>query len=167
MGGLSFSLVGTWLDRLEIDNGISEVYDCAGYYGPTCGTPSPEWRHKLRVTYTNPSGIGLSAQWRYFSAVDVENKNPSSTLNQPFAVYNETIPAQSYFDLTLTARIGDHYNFRLGANNILDRRPPIIGANGASTVVNACPGVVCSGNTFPNVYDAMGRYIFAGVTLDF
>ena len=25
----------------------------------------------------------------------------------------------------------------------------------------------CSGNTFPNVYDALGRYIFAGVTLDF
>jgi iron complex outermembrane recepter protein len=167
IGGLSFSLVGTWLDRLEIDNGISEVYDCAGYYGPTCGTPSPEWRHKLRVSYTNPSGIGLSAQWRYFAGVDVENLNPSSTLNQPFAPLNEHIPSQSYIDLTLTARIGDHYNFRLGVNNIFDRAPPIIGANGGNTVINACPGVVCSGNTFPNVYDAMGRYIFAGVTLDF
>ncbi|MEA3015221.1 MAG: iron complex outerrane recepter protein [Sphingomonadales bacterium] len=167
IGGLSFSLVGTWLDELTIDNGISETYDCAGYYGPTCGVPSPEWRHKFRVTYTHPSGIGLSAQWRYFSAVDVENKNPSSTLNQAFAPFNETIPSQSYFDLTLTARLGDHYNFRLGVNNILDREPPIIGANGTSTVINACPGTVCSGNTFPNVYDAMGRYIFAGVTLDF
>ncbi|HVQ07748.1 MAG TPA: TonB-dependent receptor [Allosphingosinicella sp.] len=167
MGGLSFSLVGTWLDELAIDNGISEVYDCAGYYGPTCGVPSPEWRHKLRVTYTHPSGIGLSAQWRFFSGVDVENKNPSTTLNQPFSPFNERIPSQSYIDLTLTARIGDHYNFRLGVNNIFDREPPIVGANGGSTVINACPGVVCSGNTFPNVYDAMGRYIFAGVTLDF
>jgi len=119
------------------------------------------------VTYTAPNGVGLSAQWRYFSSVDVENKNPSSTLNQPFAPFNEQIPSQSYFDLTLTARIGDHYNFRLGVNNILDREPPIIGSNGTSTVINACPGTVCSGNTFPNVYDAMGRYIFAGVTLDF
>jgi hypothetical protein len=34
-------------------------------------------------------------------------------------------------------------------------------------VINACPSVYCSGNTFPNVYDALGRYIFAGVTLDF
>jgi outer membrane receptor protein involved in Fe transport len=167
LGGLAFSLVGTWLDELAIDNGISEVYDCAGYYGPTCGTPSPVWRHKVRLTYTAPDGIGLSAQWRYFSGVDVENKNPSSTLNQAFAPFNERIPSQSYFDLTLTARIGDHYNFRLGVNNILDREPPIIGANGTSTVINACPGVTCSGNTFPNVYDAMGRYIFAGVTLDF
>jgi outer membrane receptor protein involved in Fe transport len=167
LGGLSFNLVGTWLDELAIDNGISQPYDCAGYYGPTCGVPSPEWRHKLRVTYAAPNGLGLSAQWRYFSSVDVENKNPSSTLSQAFAPFNETIPSQSYFDLTLTARMGDHYMFRLGVNNILDREPPIIGANGTSTVINACPTTVCSGNTFPNVYDAMGRYIFAGVTLDF
>ena len=52
-------------------------------------------------------------------------------------------------------------------NNIFDREPPIIGANGGNTMINACPAVVCTGNTFPNVYDAMGRYIFAGVTLDF
>ena len=67
-------------------------------------------------------------------------------------------------DLALTARIGDHYQFRLGVNNIMDKAPPVIGANGGTS---ACPAVFCSGNTFPNVYDAMGRYIFAGVTLDF
>ena len=30
MGGLSFSLIGTWLDELITDNGVSEPYDCAG-----------------------------------------------------------------------------------------------------------------------------------------
>ncbi|MFL6862686.1 MAG: hypothetical protein ACJ8DZ_06780, partial [Allosphingosinicella sp.] len=80
---------------------------------------------------------------------------------------NFEIGAQNYFDLTLTARIGDHYNFRLGVNNLFDREPPIVGANGSGSAINACPGVYCSGNTFPNVYDALGRYIFAGVTLDF
>jgi outer membrane receptor protein involved in Fe transport len=167
VGNFGFSFVGTWLDTLTVDNGISAPYDCAGYYGPTCGVPSPEFRWRARLTYTHASGIGLSAQWRYFSAVDNENKNPSATLNQDVAPFNDRIPSQSYFDLTLTARIGDHYNFRLGVNNILDREPPIIGANGGNTVINACPGTVCSGNTFPNVYDAMGRYIFAGITLDF
>ena len=167
MGGLSFNLVGTWLDELVTDNGVSDPYDCTGLYGPQCGIPSPEWRHKLRLTYTHPSGIGLSAQWRYFAAVDVENTSSNSTLNNAFAPFNERIPSQSYFDLTFTARIGDHYNFRLGVNNILDREPPIIGSNGTGAVVNACPGVVCSGNTFPQVYDALGRYIFAGITLDF
>jgi len=167
LGGLSFNLVGTWLDELVTDNGVSDAYDCAGLYGPQCGIPNPEWRHKARVTWTHPDGYGVSLQWRYFASVDNENTSDNATLNQEFAPFNETIPSQSYIDLTLTARIGDHYNFRLGVNNILDRDPPIIGANGGNTVINACPGVVCSGNTFPNVYDAMGRYIFAGVTLDF
>ncbi len=167
MGGLSFNLVGTWLDELVTDNGVSEPYNCAGLYGPICTIPNPEWRHKFRVTYSHPSGLGLSAQWRHFSGVDVENSSNQATLTQAFAPFNASIPAQNYFDLTLTARIGDHYNFRLGVNNILDREPPIIGANGGNTIINSCAAVVCSGNTFPNVYDAMGRYIFAGVTLNF
>jgi outer membrane receptor protein involved in Fe transport len=167
LGSLSFNLVGTWLDELVTDNGVSDPYDCAGLYGLVCTTPSPEWRHKARMTYTHPSGIGLSFQWRYFSAVTLDRASDQAVLQGTFAPFNERIPAQSYFDLTLTARIGDHYNFRLGVNNITDRAPPIVGANGTSAVINACTGVFCSGNTFPNVYDAMGRYIFAGVTLDF
>ena len=67
------------------------------------------------------------------------------------------IKAQNYLDLVLTARIGDHYNLRLGANNILDRIPP--------TLVTPAP--FGNGNTYPQVYDSLGRYIFAGVTLDF
>jgi iron complex outermembrane receptor protein len=168
IGSFNFNMVGTYLDRLTIDNDLVDGrFDCAGLYGPTCGVPSPEWRHKARLTYNHASGVGLSVQWRYFSSVLVENTSSDPALAQGFAPYNERIPAQNYFDLTLTARIGDHYNFRLGVNNIFDREPPIIGANGGNTVINACPGVVCSGNTFPQVYDAMGRYIFAGVTLDF
>ena len=167
LGGLSFNLVGTWLDRLITDNGVSAPYDCAGLYGLICTTPSPTWRHKARLTYTHPSGVGLSFQWRYFSGVTLDRASSQAVLQGTFAPFNERIPSQSYFDLTLTARIGDHYNFRLGVNNITDRAPPIVGANGTSAVINACTGVFCSGNTFPNVYDAMGRYIFAGVTLDF
>ena len=33
--------------------------------------------------------------------------------------------AQSYFDLAGTFTVGDHYNFRLGVNNILDKDPPL------------------------------------------
>jgi outer membrane receptor protein involved in Fe transport len=174
-GSLNFNLVGTWLDELIVDNGVTDAYDCAGLYGLICTTPSPEWRHKARLTYTHPSGLGFSLQWRYFSGVGLDRADSSQPVLSEnangtpllFAPFNERIPSQSYFDLTLTARIGDHYNFRLGVNNILDREPPIVGANGTSAVINACTGTFCSGNTFPNVYDAMGRYIFAGITLDF
>jgi outer membrane receptor protein involved in Fe transport len=167
LGGLSLNAVGTWLDKLITDSGVGDAFDCAGLYGLRCGTPNPTWRHKVRLTWTAPDGIGLSAQWRYFKGVEVDRSSSQPTLKAAFSPFNAKIPAQNYFDLALTARIGDHYNFRLGVNNILDRDPPIIGSNGASGVINACPSVYCSGNTFPNVYDALGRYIFAGVTLDF
>jgi outer membrane receptor protein involved in Fe transport len=152
LGGFSASFVGTWLDRLTVDSGVGAPDECAGVFGAICGTPSPEWRHTLHVSWTLPDGIGLAGRWRYFSAVDNDGSSARPA--------DLRIPAQNYFDLTLTARIGDHYNFRLGVNNILDRDPPLIGGN-------ACPAGICNGNAYTQVYDALGRYIFAGVTLDF
>jgi outer membrane receptor protein involved in Fe transport len=126
----------------------------------------------MRVTWSGPDGIGLSLQWRYFEhvAVDVTSSQASLTLpagSKALSPFIAKIPSQSYFDLALTARLGDHYDFRLGVNNIFDKPPPIIGSNGSTSNINACPGVFCNGNTFPGTYDALGRYIFAGVTLDF
>ena len=60
MGNLSASLVGTWLKKFETDNGLTEAYDCVGFYGSTCGAPAPKWRHKARLTWNMPNGIGLS-----------------------------------------------------------------------------------------------------------
>ena len=48
----------------------------------------------------------------------------------------------------------------MGVNNLFDRDPPLTGSQ-------ACPAGPCNGNTWAQVYDAIGRYIFAGVTLDF
>ena len=168
LGNVGLNFVGTWLDKARVDNGLSVPYDCAGYYGNQCGTPNPEWRHKARLTYTSPEGIGISLQWRYFDAVTKDKLSPNPTLNNPApnqdTPRNDRIPAQSYFDLSTSYRVSDNYTFRLGVNNILDREPPIIGSQGATS---DCPGALCNGNTFPGVYDALGRYIFAGVTLDF
>lgn len=49
---------------------------------------------------------------------------------------------------------------RLGINNVLDKDPPLIGQD-------SCPGVLCNGNTFPQVYDTLGRFVFLGLTADF
>jgi iron complex outermembrane receptor protein len=166
---LSFSLQGTYLDKFQTDTGIPGVaaYDCAGYYGLVCGTPAPKWRHKARLTYNMENGFGLSLAWRYFGDVELDRSSSNTTLNGQFSPFNEKIKAQSYFDLAGTFVLNDSYTFRIGVQNLLDNDPPIIGANGTSSVVNACTAVFCSGNTFPNVYDSMGRYIYAGVTLNF
>ena len=158
LGSLGFSFVGTWLDELSIDPVGPVDYDCAGFFGNSCGLPAHEWRAKTRVTLTLPQGLGLSAQWRYFSSVESDRLSSDPDLSGTVNPAQERIGSVNYLDLVLTARIGDHYSFRLGANNILDRDPPI--------VPQAAPPFG-SGNTYPQVYDALGRYIFAGVTLDF
>ena len=183
MGTVNVAYVATILDQLVIDTGVVPVsgtgngkFDCAGFYGNTCGSflsgaPNPKYRHKLRLGFTMPNGLGLSGQWRYFSSVKNDGLNDDCDINGVNASLggacvanvnpiNQKIKAQSYFDLALTARLADRYNFRLGANNVFDKSPPIVG----SEVSNAPFG---NGNTFPQVYDALGRYLFAGVTVDF
>lgn len=159
-GTLGLSLNGTYLDEFRTDNGVSTPYNCAGYYGLQCGTPAPKWRHRARVTFTLPDGIGLSGQWRFFDSVKLDRLSNNETLNGSYAIVNAKIPTQSYFDLTLTATISDSYTFRLGVNNVLDKDPPLVTSQALTAVYG-------NGNTFPNVYDALGRYIFAGVTLNF
>ena len=103
-------------------------------------------------------GIGISGQWRYFSKVDRDTLSTDPDLARTARTAgSDHIKAQNYFDLVLTARIGDHYQFRLGANNIFDKIPPVL----------VTPAPFGNGNTYPQVYDSLGRYIFAGVTLDF
>jgi iron complex outermembrane recepter protein len=157
-GSLAVSMVGTYLDSLVRSPNAAVSYDCATFYGASCGTPNPRWRHKFRLTYTAPGGIGLSGQWRYFSKVDRDVFSPDTDLaTAARTAGSDHIKAQNYFDLVLTARIGDHYQFRLGANNIFDKIPPVL----------TTPAPFGNGNTYPQVYDSLGRYIFAGVTLDF
>ncbi|GAA4766017.1 TonB-dependent receptor [Stakelama sediminis] len=161
---INMNFNGTYLDKFVTDNGVSTPYDCAGYYGVQCGTPMPKWRHKLRVGFTLPSGIGLSGAWRYFSGVDVDKSSSNPSLAGNYSQFAAHLPAQSYFDLTMTASIADHYRFRLGVQNLLDRQPPIVSSSGS---LSSCASVYCNGNTYPVVYDSLGRYIFTGITLDF
>ena len=111
-------------------------------------------------------GIGLSAQWRYAGPVDVEYKNASASLSSNYYLFNSHIPSQSRFDLSMTARIGGHFEWRLGVNNLLDREPPLVTSGSGAFGASAC-GSGCNGNTYPGSSDALGRYIYTGVTLDF
>ncbi|MEZ5680313.1 MAG: TonB-dependent receptor [Erythrobacter sp.] len=170
LGRLNFNFIGTWLDSLTLDPGFSQApeYDCAGLFGNTCSAgilswgPNPEWRHTMRLGFDFANGIGTSVRWRYFDSVVNEDgvaggPNPNGGAPRPG---NAGFPAVSYFDLALTAEVGDHFNFRLGANNIFDKTPPVVGSQ-------SCPSGPCNGNVYAAVYDALGRYLYAGVTLEF
>lgn len=167
LGSLNLNFVGTRLEKYEIDNGLTPVYNCAGYYGTTCGGPAPKWRHKLRMTLNTKMGISLSGQWRYFGVVDVEYKNASKSLAGNYYNYGARIPVQSYFDLSMTANVGRNFSWRLGVNNLLDREPPLVTSGSGAFGASGCGSTVCNGNTYPGTYDALGRFIYTGVTLEF
>jgi outer membrane receptor protein involved in Fe transport len=56
--------------------------------------------------------------------------------------------------------VKDNYSFRVGVNNVLDQDPPLTGSNN-------CPAGPCNQNVYAQMYDALGRYIFVGLTADF
>lgn len=155
-GTLSLNFVGTWLNELSTNSGIpgTEDIDCVGQYGNICGAPSPEWRHQARVGFNMRNGLGATVRWRYFDGVDFDSL--TATTQPGIAGFD----AVNYFDLTFTFDAGDNFNFLVGANNVFDKAPQTTGSQ-------ACPAGACNGNVFAQTYDALGRYLFAGVTLDF
>ncbi len=177
VGNLSANFIGTYLHKYKVNNGLpGGIYDCAGLYGPTCSgavvassAPMPKWRHKARVGLTMPNGIGLSLQWRYIGKVKAETLENNETLGTPTHFDPGLhIKAFNYFDLASTFTIGDHYGLRIGVNNILDKQPPFVtGGSGSVGGTNLCPAGPCNGNTYPGTWDALGRYIYAGATINF
>src|SRR3546814_8645090 len=108
---------------------------------------------------TTPSDIGLSVQWRHFGSVKQDTTSSQPALEGTSQPAHDKLRAMNYIDLAATFRVMDNYNFRLGVNNVFDSNQPLAGSQ-------ACPAVVCA-NTYAQVYDVAGRYIYAGITLDF
>jgi outer membrane receptor protein involved in Fe transport len=159
-GTFDFNMNGTYLDEFT-RNVAGAKFDCAGLYGATCGTPAPKWRHQARVSWTAPAGFGLSLNWRFFGKVSQETTSSNSNLSGTANPADSHIKAQSYFDLVATGRIADHFDLRLGVNNIADKHPPILGS--AAAPISSFG----NGNTYSSVYDPLGRYLFVGLSVNY
>ena len=159
---LRWQFVGTWVEKLVIQpltNGFD--YDCAGYYGITCGNPNPKFRFNTNVKFTTADDFGFTVRWRYFSSVKNDVISPDVDLNSPASAprVDDKIPAYNYFDLLFSLPIKDTATFRIGVNNIFDKDPPLISQSSLGGFGN--------GNTFPGTYDQLGRYVFVNLTADF
>jgi iron complex outermembrane receptor protein len=166
-GSLLFALEGTDLMNIKttpVAGGGS--YDCKGYFGSTCGAGDPNWRHVLNATWSTPwDNFDLTLRWRYIGSVTSEqtSSNPFLT-GTPYAPL-QNISAYNYIDLTGAFDVYKNIRLQIGVNNIMDKDPPIVVNGDCST--SSPGGANCNGNTFPGVYDAMGRYIFMEVTAKF
>jgi iron complex outermembrane recepter protein len=169
---LGFNLVGTKL--FELSNAPLPgfpSYDCTGFYGNTCGVPSPTWRHALRTNWRTPwKGLDVAATWRYYGKAKSERLSGNTQIGgEPGVVdsnvngIGNSVPAFSYVDLTASITLAEKFTLRVGANNLFDKSPPIIPSGG----VTDCPAGSCNGNTWAQVYDSLGRQVFASVTVDF
>jgi len=160
LGKLSFNMVGTWLAE-QVSEPLPGLgnYDCKGQFGYTCGQPSPEWRHVLRTTWQLPESASVSLAWRYYGGTTLSSLSSNSFLSGTPSVVNAKIPAYNYFDLTVGFSVTDRFQFRAGVNNLLDKDPPAIAAGILSAFGN--------GNTYPGIYDPLGRTIFFGTTINF
>lgn len=152
LGAIALSYNGTYLNSFEVDpiNQAFAKYDCVGAYGNSCGTPTPEYRHRARLGWETPwEGLGLNATWRHIGEVALDSGVTTRV--------DSVLEAQDYFDFAGTWAVKDWAAFRFGVNNALDNDPPL----------SASVGTTGNGNTFPQTYDALGRYVFVGLTLDF
>ncbi|HEY0749336.1 MAG TPA: TonB-dependent receptor [Steroidobacteraceae bacterium] len=177
-GKIRTNLNGTYVDLYKVTpiaSNPSSSFNCAGLYGDICSSASPtsnpvfRWRHIMRVTWSTPwQGLDVTASWRYFSAMKLDATSPQANLSAfPSTVANggisssdAAIKAYNYLDLTAAVKIADKITFRVGVNNVFDKDPPIIGGSNL-------PATFGNGNTFPQVYDAMGRFIFGQIVAQF
>ena len=141
------------------------TYDCVGLYGTVCdvatgGAPAPKFRSKTRFTWQTPWNIQASAAWRHVDSVTVDSASTNPNLAGTVNPADAKLPSFDYFDLSANWRIKDQYTLRVGVNNVMDLQPPLVGSGHLAQVFG-------NGNTYPQVYDALGRYIFMGITAQF
>lgn len=144
MSRLKFNLVGTYFMNFdELPQPGSDLLECAGIWGGSCGSPNPEWQHNLRSTWVTPWDMTLSMNWRYLGGVD----HISSDFD---------LDAENYVDLTAQFSVLAGGQINVGVNNLLDNDAPLVPNQLGD-----------NGNTFPSFYDALGRYFFAGFEYKF
>ncbi len=144
---LSFSFLGTYTKNNTFVpvNGEPDVIECAGRFGANC-VPQSKWKSNSRLSWQD-GGLTTSLRWRYLGPVtDDDDQTPYSV---------ERIGAYNLFDLAFSYDINDNVGLNLGINNLFNKQPPIVGTQQEQA------------NTYPGVYDVLGRDFFVSANFRF
>ena len=148
-GRLSLRNVTAYMVSWEQQELASAPVDkCVGKWGATCGYPRPAWKNNLSLTWTMPWDVSVNLGWRYLSGV--------TDLNDA----QIDLRSVNYIDLAASWEASAHLVLRAGVNNLFDAAPPVAGAG-------AGPSIEGNGVIFPGLYDTLGRYWSAGLSLAF
>ena len=167
-GTLAFNLVGTYTNELTLQPvSGGGAYNCVGLFGTECGEPQPRVKTEFRSTWVAPFNLTVSANWRYLGSSKADFLSSNPLLNgggAPLAYEDTKIERYNYLDLTVTYKIRDNTTLRAGVINVFDKDPPLVDANAYGF---SGPGNFGNANTYPGVYDVLGRQLFFGLTSDF
>ena len=153
LGDLQITYISTILDELSTQSLPGEPgIDCVGKHGGACNNPSPEYSHRVSANWML-SNLRAQLAWRYISSIDEYSSTPSA-VNQ--------LDATSYFDVSLQYDVSESLELRAGVNNFLDQDPPLTSLAGFGGDEDDGRG-----NTYPQIYDTQGRFLFAGATVRF
>lgn len=168
----NFNILGTWTTRSDFTpvSGLPDVNECAGRFGGEClngGQPIPRFKSFARASWID-GPLTTSLRWRHLSGTrDADDAND-------FAAFNgiERIGSYDLFDLTFGLDVSERLTFTFGINNLFDTLPGTPRFNPDGTVANR-PNSLLLGdnqeqaNTFPSVFDVLGRDFFIAVNLRF
>lgn len=132
--------------------GFPTVFECEGNFGNTCGRPRSEYTHNVRATWTS-GPLTVSTLWRFLSEVDDDRIDNQGVSSSDLVVDN--ISAEHYVDLTGAYQFTDAFRVSAGVKNLFDEFPTKVG------------DVQQQANTFPEVYDVIGRRYFVSGTYKF
>jgi outer membrane receptor protein involved in Fe transport len=115
----------------------------------------------LRATWATPIGVDVTAAWRHISEANDLNTIGVKDANDVTHTVdvNQDFDAMNYLDLSAAWAATESVVIRGGISNVTDEEPPL--------TANAGAGIYGNGNTFPGIYDSLGRYAFLGMTVDF
>lgn len=160
-GSAGLTMNGTLLKSFEVEELPGDgSYDCTGLYNGSgkCGQPRPKWRHKLRGNWNTPWNVDLALTWRYFQGVDIETTSSNPLLKGTAFAVEKHFASANYIDLAANYTINKQFSLSGGMNNVFDRDPPLTSHFGTGQG---------NGNTFPTMYDALGRKLFLNLTAKF
>ncbi len=149
------------------DLGLPDTdFNVVGLFGPYSGQGYRRYQHNLRATLSTPEAAAtqalVSLNWRHNSGL----KNSRLVGSPIFGADDPTVPdeykylpAFDVFDLSTSVTVARNLTLRATVNNLFDRAAPVR----PSPPLEAAERV----NTSPSVYDALGRSIAVGATLNF
>jgi len=146
---LVFGFLGTWTETnvFRPVNGLTDSdVECAGFFGANCGNPQAKYKWTSRASFID-GPLTSTVRWRHVGATRDDDDTSLYTV--------ERLKAYNLIDLAFSLDITDQYNLSAGINNLLNKKPPIIGANAEQA------------NTYPGTYDVLGRDFFVSANFRF